>query len=119
MLKTFKISFKLKMAYKVNGIIFWLKKLPIIKKLLPTSVYASRDLKLFAGVIGIILELLTIFLYKGLYLLIIYLSALGMSAPESDSFVHILLFFTIIGGFINTEMFNPTKDKFYAICMMR
>lgn len=107
------------MAYKANGIIYWLKALPIIKKLLPNSLYASTNLKVFASIIGIQAELSSIFLSKGLYVFIVYLSALGMSAPAADSFLHILLFLTIVGGFLNTHMFNPTKDKFYAICMMR
>ena len=39
--------------------------------------------------------------------------------PENGVFLHILLFLTIIGSFMNTHLFNPTKDKYYAMILMR
>lgn len=119
MLNTFGLSFKLRKAYKANGIIYWLKSLPLIKKLLPATLYGSHNLKTFVNIISISAEISSIFVGKGLYLLLIYLATRFMLAPSSDSFAHILLFMTIIGGFLNTHMFNPTKDKYYAICLMR
>ena len=119
MLNTFIISFKLRRAYRTNGIIYWLKSLPLIKKLLPASLYASSDLKMVINVISIIVEFFSIFLGKGIYILLVYFAAKGMKAPAPDSFAHIILFLTITGCFLNTHMFNPTKDKFYAICLMR
>lgn len=34
-------------------------------------------------------------------------------------FLHILLILTVIGSFANTNLFNPTKDKYYAMILMR
>ena len=45
MLKTFWIAFKLKITYRVNTIIYSLKQLPLIKKILPASLYASNIFK--------------------------------------------------------------------------
>ena len=42
-----------------------------------------------------------------------------LKTQPTDSFVHIIIFLTIVGGLLNTQIFNPTKDKFYAICIMR
>ena len=33
--------------------------------------------------------------------------------------MHLLFFLTVIGAFMNTYLFNPTKDKFYAVMLMR
>ena len=52
MLKSFVISFKLRNTYRVNSIIYSIKQLPIIKKILPNSLYKSRGLKIFANIIG-------------------------------------------------------------------
>lgn len=119
MLNTFRQSYKLRKAYKANGIIYWLKSLPLIKKLIPTTLYGSHNIKTFVNIIGISAEISSIFVNKGLYLLLIYGAIAFMSAPSSDSFTHIIFFMTIIGGFLNTHMFSPTKDKYYAICLMR
>ena len=118
--KTLRISFALRITYKVNSIIFALKSLPIINKLLPASLYASRGLKGFALVIAWIVEFFSVFLGKGLYLFSMVFPLLGtFSVPQNVGFVHCFTFLTIVGGFMNTQAFNPTKDKYYAIFLMR
>ena len=119
MFNTFLISYKLRNTYKTNGIIYRLKSIPLLKKLLPTSLYASSGLKIFANIVSSISEFFSIFIWKGLYLLLVFLAAIFFKSPSADNFAHILIFLTIIGGLINTSMFNPTKDKFYAIYIMR
>ncbi|MDO5112636.1 MAG: hypothetical protein Q4E65_10055 [Clostridia bacterium] len=119
MLEAFAISFRLRNTYKTNGIIWSLKGIPLVKRLLPASLYASRGLKLFANILSGMWELCSVFLGKALYLLAIYTLAQGMRAASGDSYAHMLLFLTLIGGFLNTQIFDPTKDKFYAICIMR
>lgn len=119
MLKTFTVAFRLRNTYKTNSIIWALKGIPLIKKLLPSSLYASRGLKAFANILSGILEFVSAFLGKGLYLLLIWTQLALMKADAADSFAHVLIFTTVIGGFLNTFIFNPTKDKFYAIFLMR
>ncbi|HKL80191.1 MAG TPA: hypothetical protein VJ888_07115 [Mobilitalea sp.] len=119
MINIFMTSFKLRNTYKTNGVIFSLKSIPLVRRLLPTSLYGSRGLKNFANIISIILELFSVFLGKAIYLLAVYWVSTLMTASSADSFAHILIFLTLIGGFLNTQMFNPTKDKFYAISIMR
>jgi hypothetical protein len=87
--------------------------------LLPVSLYASPGLKVFANIISIISEFFSIFIGKALYLLIVFLATTQMKAPADDSFAHIMIFLTGIGGFLNTQLFNPTRDKFYAMFIMR
>ncbi len=61
------------------------------------------------------------FLGKFLYFLVMVcgIEALYIDLPENQVFLHILLFLTIIGSFTNTNLFNPTKDKYYAMFLMR
>ena len=53
MLKTFITSFKLQNTYRTNSIIYSIKQLPIIRKILPNSLYKNRGLKIFANIISI------------------------------------------------------------------
>lgn len=46
--KTLKISFSLKSTYRVNGILFSLKQIPLLKRLLPVTLYKVKGLKIFA-----------------------------------------------------------------------
>lgn len=53
MYNTFLISFRLKTTYRVNSIIYMLKQIPVIKKFLPSTLYKSQGLKVFATFISI------------------------------------------------------------------
>lgn len=121
MIKTLKISFSLKMTYCMNSILYALKQIPLIKRLLPGSLYGAEGLKAVITILALIWEVISAFLGKFVYLLLMVFLVSGLygAVPQRDSFLHILFFLTLIGAVMNTYMFNPTKDKYYAILLMR
>lgn len=120
MLHAFMISFRLKDTYRANTIIYSLKQFPLIKYMLPLNLYQSRGLKIFAHIISTLYELASVFIGKMLYMYIMIFYALSFyEGSRSDLFVHILFFLTINGALINSYMFNPTKDKYYAMMIMK
>ena len=60
--KTLRISFSLNNTYKVNGILYSLKQLPILKNILPQSLYGVKGLKLLANVLWAFWEIISAFL---------------------------------------------------------
>lgn len=121
MLKTLRLSFSLRNTYRVNGILYSLKQIPLLKKVLPGTLYQVWGLKVFANVLSAIWEVISVFLGKFLYFLIMILGV-GMlyeKTPADQTFLHILLFLTCIGAWVNTNLFNPTRDKYYAMILMR
>ena len=118
--KTLRISFSLRNTYRVNGILYSLKQIPLLKKCLPDALYRVRGLKVFANVVSAIWEILSAFLGKYLYFLILIAGAgrFCEGAPQAGLFLHILVFLTVIGAFSNTYLFNPSRDKYYAIILM-
>lgn len=121
MVKTLRISFSLKNTYRVNSILYSLKQIPLVKKLLPDRLYQVRGLKIMANILSAVWEVLAIFLGKFLYLLLMVAWAVSLysSGAPQELFLHILLFLTIAGSFTNTYLFNPSKDKYYALVLMR
>lgn len=120
MFNTFKTSFKLKNIYRVNTIIYSIKQIPIIKKMLPTSLYSHKGLKTFANVISLLYEVISLFLSKYLYIfLIILLPASLYKGSYMETYLHIIIFLSIIGMYMNTALFNPSKDKYYAIILLK
>ena len=119
--KTLKISFSLKNTYRVNGILFSLKQIPLLKRLLPATLYKVKGLKVFANILSVLWEIVSAFLGKFLYFLtfVCGVGILYKELPENDVFLHILLILTVIGSFTNTHLFNPSKDKYYAMILMR
>ena len=121
MYKTLRISFSLKNTYRVNSILYAIKQIPLIKKILPDALYGVRGLKIFANIISVIWEIITIFIGKLLYFITMVcgIGLLYRNAPADQAFLHILLFLTIIGAYIDISMFNPTRDKYYAMILLR
>ncbi len=120
MIKSFITSFKLKNTYKVNSIIYSIKQLPLIKKILPNKLYQNKALKIIGNIISALWQIISIFLGKFLYILLMIAAVTPMISKtnNADAFLHIFLFLTLIGGLMNTFMFNPTKDKYYAMIIM-
>lgn len=116
----FKISYQLRNTYRVNGIIYSLKSIPIIKNLLPKELYANKNLKKFALVISTLSEIVSVFLWKVMYLLLmVWLPLSLLERTQAEYFVHIVLLLTLIGGILHSSMLSSSKDKYYAIILMR
>ena len=62
MIKSFITSFKLKNTYKVNSIIYSIKQLPIIKKILPNKLYQNKALKVIRNIISALWQVISVFL---------------------------------------------------------
>lgn len=121
MLRTLQMSFALKNTYRVNTILYSLKQIPLLKRILPDTLYQVRGLKIFAIVLAVVWEVISIFLFKCLYFLIV-VGGLEMFRPDLQSkevFLHILLFLTLIGSYMNTSLFDATWDKYYAVILLR
>ncbi len=121
MLKTFRIAYALKNTYRVNGIIYSIKQIPLIRRLLPDSLYRIRRFKILANVLSALWEVCSAFLGKLLYLFCMVFGIGLLYEPMSGSgaFLHIFFLLTLIGTFANTYLFDPTRDKYYGISLMR
>lgn len=119
--RTLQISFSLKNTYRVNSILYSLKQIPLLKRLLPQTLYQVRGLKIFANVLSAVWEVISVFLGKLLYFatMVTGVGFLYKTAVPEQVFLHILLFLTVIGSFANTYLFNPSRDKYYAMILMR
>lgn len=121
MFKVFLQSFKLRNTYKVNTIIYSIKQLPLIKKILPDKLYKNKALKILGTIISIIWELCSIFLGKFIYILAMIFGMMSIyeGKNQGDVFITIFTFLTIAGAMMNTYMFNPSIDKYYAMFIMK
>ena len=119
MFSAFKTSFKLKNAYRVNTIIYSIKQFPGLNKIVSSSLYKNDALKILASVLSVLYEIFTTFFGKVVYTLIfVFGISLLYQTNLANNFLHIFVCLTIVGGFINNYMFDPTKDKYYAMILM-
>ena len=118
MLNTVINSFKLKNAYSTNSFIYNLRKLPLIGKKIPSNLYGNRVIMTIINIIFGLFKIISLFVGKFIYVgLMIYLPATSFKNP--NAFLNIFVFLTLIGAFCNTFIFNPNKDKYYSIILMK
>ena len=111
-------SFKFNNAYNKNAFIYNLRKFPIIGKKLPRDLYSDYLLDILINLVVFIYSIIAPFIGKIIYLsFFIGLPMLYLNRP--NTFLNIFVFLTFIGGFCNTDMFNPSKKKYYSIVLMR
>lgn len=121
MRKVFWISFRLRMTYRINSILYAIRQVPGLKRILPVSLYGKTGLKMVFTVLALLWEIVSIFINKGLYVAIcIYCPVVLMASKQpSLAIIHILFFLSIAGAISNNTMFDPTKDKYYAMISLR
>lgn len=113
---------KITFTQRFNAIIYYLKMIPVIKKLIPDSWYHRASLKKVASVIWLILSFLGLFLSKTMYVgIMIYLPIqfLSKSGVELFNFIWIFLFLSgIAGPILAISTVQPQKQEYIMISLM-
>lgn len=121
MLNTLRTSWSIQATYRVNSILYGLKQVPGLKRLLPERIYQMRGLKIFAMVLSLIWGFLCLFGGKAVYFLVLLSWPLHFypELPENQVYLHLLLILTAIGTFLNTGFAEPGYQRYYAVCLLR
>lgn len=117
-----------------NGLVYALKKIPVIGKHLPDRLYSLTALKVIYWIFHIIKEVSMLFIGKIFGLGMIYLAALllnkgyigygmaeGISSPNLYASFALFMFiiYALFGLLINTRLFKCTTEKEYLVFMLR
>lgn len=117
-----------------NGLVYALKKTPVIGKILPDKLYSTMFLKVIYWVFHVIAEVFRLFIGKIFGLGLIYVFSfilmnmyvehdMAPGVPNSVLYSSLALFFFIIYAFcgimLNKSVFGWTNDKEYMVFMLR
>ena len=126
MFRTFKQSFAVKNTYRANSIIYYLKAFPFIGKKLPNTLYSDQAIKQVVLAISVLVEVVTTFLGKIIYMLLLLGTAVMMKENMTfiefsveEMFFHIMVFLSLAGGWVNCYVMEMKKDNYYTIALMR
>ena len=133
-IKTLSHVFKMRGIVGYNGLVYALKRLPLIGKIIPDSLYGTKELKAVYLIFRILKEIFMMFIGKILGLGFIYLAALVLrvayreyeyASLMSDGMLYaniaLLLFlaYALAGVLLNTNIFRCTTEKEYMVFMLR
>lgn len=120
MITLFRETFKLNMALLTNSIIYLLRKLPIIKHFVPAELYGNDGINIFIIILSIILKILSALFSQVLYLVALVFFAQMLQPDHANEMVLALfLFVTLFSSFHYNQVFHASKEKYYAVVLMR
>lgn len=126
-MKTLKSIFHIDMVMQVNTVIFYLKKMWIVGKLIPDSLYGQATAKKVLSVLVAILGQLKRLVGKWLYLMLVVGVPLLMAGKlggktSDDAFelmVHIIFILTcVMASLQDSQIFSVTRQKVTCITYM-
>jgi len=96
-----------------------MRQLPLIKHLFTVKFYSDGNLKRVIRIFINLYRVVKAFAGKLLYLGLMITLPMFLTGSDGEMFVHVLFVLTIAGAVGNTEIFNASKEKYYAIILMR
>lgn len=113
-------TFKMNIAIFSNTIIYRLRSLPFIKNIIPNSLYGNEGISAVLTIFMCFLKGFIILLKKAIYLLLIIVSIyVFKEAINFDEFLIALIIFSVVGSISNNKLLEATKEKYYAVILMR
>lgn len=118
MINTLRMIFKIDISYATNSFIYTIKKLPILKNVIPDNLYGSSKLKGFVRILSIFLTSFRLFLYRILYFWVVYYISSFIS-KDYNTFLYVYFIFALIGIIINVNLLSVTKKKYFSILLFQ
>lgn len=126
MLETLRIALRLQSAYTMNSIQYYVRKIPLIKRLFFGMSYDIPKLKMIFGILGIFIEACEKILFKLAYVLFLVFVTVMLAdyidLPDNQHlylFTQIFVFSTLIGGLLNNTLFDTERADYYAVVLLR
>lgn len=115
--------FRIQSAMSCNRVLFWLKKLPLIKRLFPDAVYAATESKQILMTVVEVFKVLSYFAGKFIYLFLCCWLPVILLAEDTlqrwPMFVSILFFMSFfVGCFLQSGILTASLVKYTCVRQM-
>lgn len=126
MLRTLNTLLTIRISTIANLFIFYIQKLPLIRKFVTDNFYANLKIKRIFTVIALLLSILWGFVSRLLYIgLLIYLPVVTFGEMLSiedqfQLFIHIFVLISfLVAAVSNAKILEPKREKYVAVKLMR
>lgn len=120
MIQLFQQVFKLNIALSINEKMYYLRKIPLLKRLVPGNLYGSEAINAVLLVFNYILKVMSALFVQLLFLLVFFVVP-GMNRDLTGAPNIMLLFFwvTLFSAFFNNPLFSVSEETYYAVVLMK
>ncbi len=115
--------FSLMASENANQLIYHCKRIPLVGKHIPDSLYADLSLKKAFAAVGTVLKFFGNILGKAVYigLLMVLPAFLLEKSPSARyaAFLHAFTVFSLVGSFLSSALFETSKKRYLCVRLMR
>ncbi|CAN7616093.1 hypothetical protein [Paenibacillus sp. LjRoot56] len=126
MLRTLNTLLAIRTSIRVNLLMYYIQKLPLIGKLVKNSFYANLDFKKAISVIVLLFNQLWGVMLRFVYLgVLIYIPVIGIGkglseADQLQQFIHIFTIISFVAAAVSSAtLLEPKREKYVAVKLMR
>ena len=123
MINTLKTIMLLRMTVKTNSMISWLRRIPLVNKIITDDFYKYSGIKTLVTIVKWLRELASLFIWKALYLFIMYAVSYAYGAYDfvtpGRAFLLMLLMFPIVGMCLNNKFLESDEESYYAVFLLK
>lgn len=112
-------SFLMNMAIFSNTLIYRLRCLPLVKHLIPSTLYGNEGINAFITIIMVMIKTIIDLSKKGIYIAFVVLCIYFVTGDISDKFLTAMIALSFFGAFVNNKLLVATKEKYYNVVLMR
>lgn len=112
-------SFLMNMAIFSNTLIYRLRCLPLVKHIIPSTLYGNEGISAFITIIMTIIKIILELSKKIFYIAIVITCIHFISGDSSDKFLTTMISLSFFGAFANNKLLVATKEKYYNVVLMR
>lgn len=124
MLQAIYLVVRMRTTIIINSFLFWLKKIPLIKKLFVGKVYGDQSLKIGFSIAAYCFKIFQKFVLTAVYYLVIMCLALGIFDLDgvNQGYFYVLMYLLLLpvaGAVLNNENYGIGNDTEIAIRLFR
>lgn len=112
-------SFLMNMAIFSNTLIYRLRCLPLVKHIIPSTLYGNEGISAFITIIMTIIKIIWELSKKILYIAIVIACIHFISGDSSDKFLTTMISLSFFGAIANNKLLVATNEKYYNVVLMR
>lgn len=112
-------SFLMNMAIFSNTLIYRLRCLPLVKHIIPSTLYGNEGISAFFTIIMTFIKAILMLSKKIVYIVIIFACIHFIEGNLSDKFLTAMISLSFFGAFTNNKLLVATKEKYYNVILMR
>lgn len=100
--------------------IYYLRKIPLLKRIIPAHLYGNDEINNVVHVLGYLIRGVSALFIQAVFLLVcIIMPGVNRGWTQTNNMMFFVFFMTLFAAFFNTPLFSVSTRTYYAVTLLR